>query len=79
MSSAVLLPTAKAKPKGLPIKASPNFVPKDTCPGLVKQMARRSDAQTLTYTCDDFNSNQAPAVTRTIKTLDTTNVTEIIF
>merc|ERR1712137_124147 len=32
------------------------------CP--IKQMARRSDAQTLTYTCDDFNSNQAPTVTR---------------
>jgi hypothetical protein len=58
-------------PLTCPIKASPNFVPKDSCPGLVKQMARRSDAQTLTYTCDDFNSNQAPTVTRTIKTLDT--------
>lgn len=46
------------------------FVAKDNCPGLVKQMARRG-VQTLKYNCHDFAGNEAPVVSRTIKTLDT--------
>jgi len=58
-----------ACPLTCPAKASA-FVAKDNCPGLVKQMARRG-TQTLKYNCHDFSNNQAPLVTRTIKTVDT--------